>query len=466
MTTIQAEVCRVTVLAPTGRMDFAVPLSVTVAGLLPVLVRRLVDAAETDADADTRWVLQRLGGPPLDPHGTPESLGWLDGDEFHLRPADEQLPELMFDDIADGMATTIDAHRGRWRPEFNQRLFLGLSIAAFPLLAVVLLVTGTTRDSAIGSLVIAAVLLAAAIVAGVRIKDDDILVLLLGLAGCGFAGLGAAIVPAGPAAALRLAPGAVLSGGLGLAVAAAIVLVARGISGSRWPRGPFGVLVVSGVLAVVSQWLHVVMALTPVRIAGTFTVLLLVLLVLAPRLAMRVAGLRGPQLPHTAEQLQENTEPLPAGEVGERTTLADDVLTVTVVSAVIGYVCSIPYLLAGGLFGVVLAILAASTMLLRARSMVRVWQRIPLVVGGSAGVVMIALAMAIGMGAVAANIVLILCCVLVLALLAAVRRPPKRRMMPIWGRYADWAETLTTIAMVPVLLQLFGLYAWARGLAG
>lgn len=466
MTTFQSEVCRITVLAPTGRMDFAVPLSVSVGGLLPVLARRLIDAAEPDADADTRWVLQKLGGPPLDPNGTPESLGWLDGDEFHLRPMEEQLPELMFDDIADGMATTIDAHRGRWRPEFNRPLFLGLSIAVWPLVAVVLLATETAGDAVIGSLMAAAILLTSAVAAGKRTKDDDAFVLLLGLAGCGFAGLGAAVLPGGPVAALRLAPHAVLSGGFGLAVAAAIMLVARGISRARWPRVPFGVLVVSGVLAVVGQWLHVVMALTPVRIAGTFTVVLLVLLVLAPRLAMRVAGLRGPQLPHTAEQLQEDTDPLPAGEITERTALADDVLTIVVVSAAIGYVCSIPALLGGGAFGVVLAVLAASTALLRSRGMVRVWQRVPLVVSGSAGVAMILLTVAIGMGATAAGIVLALCIVLVLALLAALRRPPSRRMMPIWGRYAGWAESLTAIAMVPVLLQLFGLYAWARGLAG
>jgi hypothetical protein len=43
-------------------------------------------------------------------------------------------------------------------------------------------------------------------------------------------------------------------------------------------------------------------------------------------------------------------------------------------------------------------------------------------------------------------------------------RPPPRRLLPIWGHLANWLETLSAVAILPILLQLFGTYAWAIGL--
>jgi hypothetical protein len=38
--------------------------------------------------------------------------------------------------------------------------------------------------------------------------------------------------------------------------------------------------------------------------------------------------------------------------------------------------------------------------------------------------------------------------------------------VPIWVQRAHWIETGVAIAVIPVLLQILGVYAWARGLAG
>lgn len=458
MTTAQSEVCRVTVVSPGGRMDFAVPLAVPVAGLIPVLVRRMTDrAGANDAQA---WVLQRLGEAPLDPTGTPESLDWRDGDEFHLRPAVDRLPEMDFDDVADGMAAAIGQHRARWRPQFNRWLFLGLSIAAMSLVVSLLLVDAVRVEATIGALLIGAALVAGSIVSGLQGRGH-VLVLLLGLAGCVFSGVGGAVSPAGAMSAVQLRSGSVLVAGLAVVVAATILLLARAIGKADWPHVPFAVAVAAGVLAVVSQWLYLVVALTPTQTAGVLSAALLFLLLVSPRLAIRLARLRGPQLPRNAEELQQDIDPIPADEIAGRTAFADDLLTTVAVSAAIGYAAAMPFLLAGGVFGLVLAGLVASAALLRARGLLRAWQRIPLIVAGSLGVGVIAVALATALGTEVTDVVFGVACLLVVSLLFAMERPPSRRLMPIWGRFADWAETLTTVAMVPVLLQLFGVYAWA-----
>ena len=56
------------------------------------------------------------------------------------------------------------------------------------------------------------------------------------------------------------------------------------------------------------------------------------------------------------------------------------------------------------------------------------------------------------------------CCAVAVALLAAARRLPGRRLLPIWGQLADTAELWTSIALIPLLLQLLHVYARFRAL--
>ena len=43
---------------------------------------------------------------------------------------------------------------------------------------------------------------------------------------------------------------------------------------------------------------------------------------------------------------------------------------------------------------------------------------------------------------------------------------PGRRLRPYWGRTADIGESLTAVAVLPLLLQVLHVYAMMRGLAG
>ena len=50
------------------------------------------------------------------------------------------------------------------------------------------------------------------------------------------------------------------------------------------------------------------------------------------------------------------------------------------------------------------------------------------------------------------------------ALYAASRLMPGRRLLPIWGHLADLLEMWSAVAIVPLLLQLFHVYAHIRDL--
>ncbi|MFC1436454.1 EsaB/YukD family protein, partial [Streptacidiphilus sp. N1-3] len=153
------EVCRLTVVGPGGSADLAVPVATPVSALLPVLLRRLGAPA---VEPGTAWVLQRLGEDPLDPDGTVESHRLRHGETLHLRPADDPLPALHFDDLADGVAHVVSARPGRWEPRTTRGLALALSVLALLALAVGLLGGGPGAATALGAGTTAVLLGAAA----------------------------------------------------------------------------------------------------------------------------------------------------------------------------------------------------------------------------------------------------------------------------------------------------------------
>jgi type VII secretion integral membrane protein EccD len=457
----QAELCRISVFGPKGRADLAVPLSISVANLLPVLLRH---TGSRDKFQDS-WVLQRLGDAPLDPAGTPESLDWKEGEEFYLRPRADPLPELDFDDIADGMATAVNRQPGRWKPEFNRWLFLGFSIGALLVLARVLLATDSPAFSTGGAAIIAVGLLTAAIVAGGRTQDRA-LILLLGLGGCGFAALAGAFGLAGVRNALDLQGGPILVGGLALALAGVVMLGARAAWATAVPLIPFGTAVAIGVLAAIAQWLHLGVLLAPVQVAGLLSAVLIGLLVFAPRIGIRMARIRGPQLPRTADELQFDIEPASAAQMVEHTAYADGYLTIAAVASAVAFACSFPFLMSKGLFPAILALLIAIAAVLRCRSLLGAWQRVSLAFAGAFGLVLVGLSIISPLATSGRGVSLALLVLVFAFMVMAMLRPPPRRLLPIWAHLANWLETLSAVAVMPILLQLFGVYSWAAGLSG
>ncbi|PWK84413.1 type VII secretion integral membrane protein EccD [Lentzea atacamensis] len=471
MTSRQAELCRITVFGPAGRADLAVPVSISVAGLLPVLLQHTTDPNEhvvsgVQVTGERSWVLQRLGEPPLDPEGTPESLEWLEGETFYLVPATNPLPELAFDDIADGMATALGRQKDRWKPAFTRWLFLTLSVSAMAVMAVLAVQSGTRLTAAITTGVIG-VLLAAASIPLSRKVDDQALALVFALPSLVLLSLAGAVSSGGVASALELHPDSVALGGLVLALACVVLIGAAVLWAPKLPVMVIGLLLGIGITAFLAMRAYVDMGMDPASAAGIYSVIALAVLVGVPRLVIRMAQLRGPQLPRTAEELQTDIDPLDAEQVIQRTRNADRYLTIFMVIAAL--VFSFSYLTlyeAPGWAPTTLAVLVTLSALVRSGGFLNAWQRIALVAAGVIGVVQFVVVYGESFTLVWRLVVLSVVLVALISFVLAVLRPPARRLVPLWVQRANWLESLTAAATVPVLLQILGVYAWARGLGG
>ncbi|MEV6712778.1 type VII secretion integral membrane protein EccD [Lentzea sp. NPDC051208] len=471
MTSAQAELCRITVFGPAGRADLAVPVSIPVASLLPVLLKHTTDPNEhvvggIEVTGERSWVIQRLGQAPLDPEGTPESLEWVEGETFYLRPAANPLPELAFDDISDGMATALSRQKDRWKPEFSRWLFLTLIVVATAVTASLAMRAGSTAAAAVTTAVIG-VLLAGASVPLSRKLGDQPLALVLAVPGLVHLGLTGAVVANGAEAALDLDPVSVALGGLSLLIAAAALLGAAVLWAPELPVTPLAVLMGAGLVAFAAMRAYLGMELEPASAAGIYSVIALAVLVGVPRLVIRMAKLRGPQLPRTAEELQTDIHPLDAEQIIERTKNADRYLTTFMVTAALVFAFSYPVLYeAPGWAPTTLAVLITLSVLVRSGGFLNAWQRIALVAAGAAGCVEFLSGFSGSLSLTWRVVVLGVVGAALIAFVLAVLRPPTRRLVPIWVQRAQWLESLVAAATIPVLLQVLGVYAWARGLAG
>ncbi|MET8759927.1 type VII secretion integral membrane protein EccD [Lentzea sp. NPDC004782] len=463
-----SELCRITVHGPNGRADLAVPVSTSVAVLLPTLVRHVVRDADRKADGDGygSWVLQRLGEAPFDQDGTPETLDWLDGEQFYLARAEDPFPELDFDDVAEGMATAVNRLGDRWSPEVNRRVFLTLTSIVLATIATSLFLNVVTAFAALTAGVLALVLGVVAVLVA-RTVEDRGLAAIAGVACCVFAGLAALVANAGVTDALSLPPWSVLLGGAVMGCAAAALLLVQRLFARELPIVPLGCAAVCGFGAMLAMWLHIGFELTALQAATLIMVVFFVLLLFAPKLATRAARLRGPQLPRNADEMKIDIEPMPAATVIARTSIADRYLSVLTIGSSVLFVVAFWYLLREPEWlSFTLAGLLSAAILLRSREYLNTGQRTALAVAGAWGLLLLSLGVLGEVSdatRVAGTATLLICALL---LVMAALRPAHRRVLPIWPHMVDVLENVVCLALVPFVLHALGVFAWVRGLAG
>jgi type VII secretion integral membrane protein EccD len=460
------EVCRLTVAGPGGSADLAVPVSVPLSALLPVLLRHLGQPAGPGAAAPgTPWVLQRLGEDPLDPDGTAESHGLRHGDVLHLRPADTPLPALHFDDVADGVAHVVSARPGRWRPEATRRLALALAALALLALAAALLGGGPGAETASGAGVAAVVLAVGCALAARgtgRGAGDAGVVVLTGVGASAFAGLAGLTFRAGP-------HGGYAPGQPGVLVAAACVAVVAGalLAVRALPALVPGTLLLTALAGAAGAGLMRAGNWHGAQAVAVVAVALFVLGHFGPRLALRAARLRVPLLPHNAEELQQEIDPEPLERVERRVTIANACLDTLSLGSGLVYAAGFWYSAhARGWIGWVLPLVLAGAVLLRGRGLTRTLQRVPLVLAGAFGLAVLLLVRAAPGGGVDRAAVLAVLLLAAAALLLAALRLPTARLLPVWGHTGDLLETISTVALLPLLLQALHAYSAFRSLAG
>jgi type VII secretion integral membrane protein EccD len=475
-TEVAADVCRVVLVAPHRTLEMALPQGVPLADLMPVLVQRVTLPSRPDRPGRSRdraghgrgrgrrltgegdWVLQRLGGVPLEEELTPAALHIHDGETLYLRPRDALLPPAHFDDLIDGLATGIRSRADRWRTSMTRAMFLVICLFTLGVCFVLLLDGGFVGRSRVAAAV-AAILVFGAVLCS-RALGDGWAGLTLGLAAVPFAGLAGFLVPARVDGALWLAPSVLCAGvAVCLVTLLAVMVVGdhRPVFLSLWLTS--AALALGGLLAV--------LGLSAPQAAGTVVTVVLIAATFAPGMSFRLARLRLPQLPTGADDLAEDIEPYPASELMAGARAADTYLTC--ISLAVGMISAggAVILARSGQTSALLMVATVSLVLMiRSRGLTSAWQRgsalVPAVLGPAAIVVHVGnrsdpssrLTVVAGLLAVAG------------AILACSRAMPGRRLLPYWGRLVDFVEYVFAIALVVLLLAVLGAYQWARALAG
>ncbi|MBU6533108.1 type VII secretion integral membrane protein EccD [Streptomyces sp. NPDC057245] len=465
MTEIQAaSLCRVTVRAPARTVDLAVPSDVPVADLLPTVIGYGGDDLEEAGLEHGGWVLQRLGGPPLDPESTLDSLGLRDGEELYLRPRTEALPEVHIDDLVDGISDGMGRRPHGWSPEAGRRLLLGLAAATLTLTLVLLAVPGTAGWVRAVAASAAGLLLIAGAGSASRAVGD--------------AGAGSVLgLMAAPYFALAgwLLPGGELGGADGEAVLGARLLAASaaGCAGAVLALAAVGVhpalfVGAAGIAAAGALGAGLItLDLAPQQAAGVVAVVVVLFGGFVPSLSFRLAGMRMPPLPTNVQQLQQGIDPYSSSDVDARSALADDWMTAFYTA--VGLVC-LPCLAAltadAGLAEVLTVVALSLLLLLHSRGLGNVWQRLALTTAGVFGVVLLLVVSARSLDpadrlTLAAGL---------LGLAAAVTiaswSVPGRRLVPYWGRAAELLHSLAALSILPLTLWSMGVYGRLRGING
>ncbi|MFI1562530.1 type VII secretion integral membrane protein EccD [Streptomyces sp. NPDC020490] len=460
-----ASLCHLTVRAPARTIDLAVPADVPVADLLPAVLRYSGEELEENGLEHGGWVLQRLGEAPLDDEATLESLDLKDGEVLHLRPHADALPEVRLDDLVDGIAEVTRERLHGWGPEAGRRLFrAAVAVCVLTALGVLAWPGGPVVARAVTAAVAGLLLLAGAASAG-RAVGDAAAGATLGLLAVPSLALAGWLLPggdlSGPHAhhvlgARLLAAGATAAGAATLAVAATAVYTP--------------LFMATAVVAVASACAGALVSVAGVPVDGAGAAMAAVAVLLGafvPALSFRLAGLRMPPLPTSAQQLQEGIDPYNGSDVATRTELAG--AWMTALYAATGAVCAgcLAALarqsgLPAGLTAGVLSLL----LLLHGRGMVNVWQRLALVIPGLWGGFLLAVATAARLSP--ADRPGLVAGLLALAAVLAVASwtVPGRRMLPYWGRAAELLQSLLAIALLPLTLWVLGVFGDLRALGG
>ncbi|MEU8522908.1 type VII secretion integral membrane protein EccD [Streptomyces sp. NPDC048577] len=460
-----AGLCRLTVRAPARTIDLAVPADVPVADLLPAVLGYAGDDLEETGIDHGGWVLQRLGGEPLDEERTLDSFELRDGATVYLRPRVDALPEVHLDDLVDGISTALRDRTYGWTAAAGRVLLRGVAVTVLAVGLVVLALPGGSGTTRAVCAAAAALLLLAGAAAASRAVGDGGAGAALGLMAVPYLALAGWLLPGGDLSgphgqemlgSRTLAATAAGAGGAVLALAAvaayAAVFLAPAVVAA------FGALAAIVMLAA---------GLTVDEVAGVTALAAVLLGAFVPSLSFRMAGLRMPPLPTNAQQLQEGIDPHPTAVVATRSVLADGWMSS--LYGAVGVVCAgclTVMARESGLAEVFASLALALLLLLHARGLGNVWQRLFLVLPAVWGLALLVFSQAQGAGSTGRLLTVAGLFAATAGITIASWTVPGRRLVPYWGRGAELLHSAAAIALLPLVLWVLGVYGTLRSLNG
>ncbi|MGH3097829.1 MAG: type VII secretion integral membrane protein EccD [Streptosporangiales bacterium] len=434
----------VTVVTDQRRVDLALPSSVPLGEWMPELLR--LCNVRTD-NAPAAWRLGAVGGPQLGLDATLETAGVIDGQVLQLRQAESAGFVAYVDDLIDTVADRVDDGADRWTPASSTTLTA--LVAAGGLLA--LMYTGFVRGGAGGfsagfDLVVAvAVSLTAALWARREHRFAAALLSVTALAWWTMTGaVAGALVGGTPFTAAAAAVGLAVGGGVLRVLTDGLV-------------GPWALAWLVAALSLATS----VVLLFGVPVLQTLSALIVVgvlILGLLPMTALGAGGLAsvdyriraGQQLPgHQIERVVLRASAI----------LAWALVGLGLVEAAAGSALA----LLGDTWPRALAVAAGLAVLLRSRAYTRRAHALPVRLTGAAIIAASAARLVVDGALGGAPLLILLAAVLVgLALLTVTRiTEVSAARLRLLGNYLEIAAV---IVLVPVLMQIFGLFAWVREL--
>lgn len=455
--TVNAELSRVTIVAPATRVDLALPATVPLATLLPTLLRYAGEELPDDQAAQAGWVLTRLGGRVLDSGRTAAQLEIRDGEVLYFTPRADAPEELIFDDVVDAVATATLRRTGRWQTDATRRFSVTFATLALLGGAAAMFFSGASALTVgiIGLLAALALVVAATVLA--RAFGDGRASVLLGLVALAYATVGGLLLLAGDRTWHSLAAPHVLTGATALVMFAAIATVATGEA-----TGLFVGASGAGLALVVGASICFIFGVPAAAAGGVIAAIVFALIPALPMFAYRLARLPIPSVPTRPEELKVDAETVDGLQILARSDRAEEILaglTGTVALVLLGAEVALAF--GGGLPGLLLCTVLAGLLMLRARPLTGRRQRLTVLVAGTGGLALAAAAFVAGADPVV-RVAVVPGALLLVAVIALVYglAVTGRRISPVWGRLLDIAEIVLIVAVVPLAAWVSGAYGW------
>ncbi|GLF99077.1 type VII secretion integral membrane protein EccD [Streptomyces yaizuensis] len=467
--------CRVTVVAPDGRVDVALPEDIAVADLHPEILR--LSGQSPTPGAPVGYHLVRRDGTVLDSARSLAAQRIPDGELLSLRPFAESLPPAVFDDVTDAVATAVARDRSLW----SDALMRGAGLLAGSVLLVLLgfvLWHSEPRHDMHGLqgilAAVAAVLLLALACVRARVYDDRASAVALGIGAMANAAVaGSGLLP--PADGQGI-------GRLHFLLACAAVLVVAVILTIVSPSGdgPFVAFVLASAIGALATFAAIWFRLEPIETAAVCAPLAVGTLAFLPGLATRFARLPiGFDPPRTAigsgyDADAETPGPVDAERIAARARRGHELLVGLVGGCALVAVGSAAVLgFSDHLWGLLLALATGVAMLMRAHLFRYTAQVGCALAAGLAALVLLGLGLALeppagimrealrgDSSALDLRTIWLAAAVAgVAALITAIGLiVPRTGVTPFWGRFLEIAETCVLLTLIPLTLAVFDVY--------
>ncbi|MFI7399164.1 type VII secretion integral membrane protein EccD [Streptomyces sp. NPDC049541] len=435
---------RVTLVGERRRVELVLPAREPVGVLLPEILRVLGDRP---GERPELWHLVTADGSAVAQDGSLESAGVPNGAVLRLVRAGDAPSASVVHDVRDEAAEDPGARVWRWGPE-SRRVVAGSAAVGWAGAGAVLARSAYDASAVAGVLLLVA---AVAAVVGALVGRGERHGGVAGTLICSAGVLG--VVGASALSDDHHWSGALYAGAL--AAVSAVTLVLLGLSTRLGRSG----LVGAGAVAVtVLGWEGVVALQSGAETAGqqahvgaVLAVVSVVALGVLPRLALRAGGLSGLDDRRTGEVSVSRYQASAALAAAHRGLV---LATVTVaVSATVGAVWA---LRAPGVWTVLLAVVTAVVVALRGRAFPLVAEVVVLLVGAAVVAVRLSAVWVERSGAAGPALV-VLAAPAVLTLATLVVRPAEQVRMRL-RRAGDLLESAGVIALLPLLIGVFGVY--------